>query len=119
MGLRLSPILYQLLPGMIGFNCPGCKTKHFFYTDQYHLSGPKWQWNGDVNYPTVTPSMLMSTNIPRNEAEKANPVTYTQCHLFIKNGQIEYLPDCQHEYAGKTIPMIEHSLGQDDPILED
>lgn len=28
-----------------------------------------------------------------------------RCHTFIRQGHIEYLTDCDHSLAGKTIPM--------------
>jgi hypothetical protein len=30
-----------------------------------------------------------------------------RCHLFITDGKIEYLADCTHELAGKTVEMEE------------
>ena len=27
------------------------------------------------------------------------------CHSFITDGSIEFLPDCTHELAGKTVPL--------------
>ena len=31
--------------------------------------------------------------------------TGTVCHSHVKNGKFEYLSDCQHKYAGQTIPV--------------
>ena len=59
-------------------------------------SGPSWNWNGDFEKPTVSPSIRNSG--PNNE---------TTNHVFIRDGMIEYLSDCPHEYAGKTVPMID------------
>jgi hypothetical protein len=30
-----------------------------------------------------------------------------QCHSFIRNGQIQFLSDCHHELAGKTVDLPE------------
>jgi hypothetical protein len=29
------------------------------------------------------------------------------CHVFIREGKVQYLSDCTHSYAGKTIPLQE------------
>lgn len=108
MGISLSKKLYQHVPGMIGFYCPACDNMHYYYTKDYEHPGPKWDFNGDLENPTFSPSLLRSTNIPRNEAEKINRVEYTQCHLFVTNGQIQYCTDCPHEFAGQTIPLPDH-----------
>jgi hypothetical protein len=31
--------------------------------------------------------------------------TPTVCHSFVKNGYIQYLSDCTHEFAGLTIEL--------------
>jgi len=57
---------------------------------------PCWEWNGDVDRPTITPSILCVRlgKTPRN-------------HFFIREGNVQYLTDCEHEYAGKTIPLLD------------
>jgi hypothetical protein len=49
-----------------------------------------WTWNGDVELPTVTPSIVAPA---------------THCHLFIEHGQLRFLHDCRHALAGTTVPM--------------
>jgi len=65
------------------FWCPGC--------DCYHGPDEGWTFNGDVYKPTIRPSVL-STGTER-------------CHLYVTNGRIQYLGDCSHAMAGKTIDM--------------
>lgn len=72
------------------FQCPGCECWH-------HYTVPRWSFNGDFDKPTFSPSLLY----PRRDGGQK------QCHLFVKNGRIEYLSDCDHELAGKTIDMVE------------
>lgn len=62
------------------------------------LSGPSpaWTWNGDKHAPTFSPSIL--TRLPWEGREVVN-------HVFIRGGKIQYLNDCSHEYAGKTIDL--------------
>ena len=31
--------------------------------------------------------------------------TAVVCHSFVRAGQIEFLGDCTHEFAGQTVPM--------------
>lgn len=67
---------------------------------QINVTGPHpvWGWNEDVYNPTFTPSIL--TRLPWGEERKEI------CnHVFVRNGKIQYLGDCSHEYAGKTIDL--------------
>lgn len=58
--------------------------------------GPKWTWNRDVFKPTLRPSILSNTVIDGKDI---------RCHSFITDGNIEFLSDCTHELAGKTLPL--------------
>ncbi len=60
----------------------------------YLRSGYGWTWNGDPEKPTVNPSILLT-----------KPDGYRN-HLFIRDGKIQYLPDCTHELAGKNVDMV-------------
>ena len=35
-----------------------------------------------------------------------------RCHLFVKNGQIEYCSDSTHSLAGKTVPMVDRDWSE-------
>lgn len=70
--------------------------------DEPHQDGGKWQFNGDLESPTFSPSFLLSR--PANP--DANQAAYI-CHSFVRDGRIEYLSDCTHDYAGQTVDMIE------------
>lgn len=90
------------------FVCPGC--------DEYvyiPVTGPRaWTFNGDVESPTLSPSILRQgvdwptedelTRIHAGEDVPARPV---RCHCFISNGVIEFLSDCTHALAGQKVPM--------------
>ena len=72
------------------FYCPACKCVHPFDLD-------RWTFNGDVERPTFSPSLRV-----------LNPTdTTTTCHLFVRDGRIEYCGDCPHEMAGKTVDMVD------------
>ncbi|MCD8356604.1 MAG: hypothetical protein LUE11_08545 [Clostridia bacterium] len=69
-------------------------------TDQDILFDNRWSFNGDFENPTFSPSMLQTY-----PAE--NPETgHVREHFFVSNGKIQYLPDCHHDMAGKTVDMI-------------
>ena len=75
------------------FECPGCK-----YSHQILVDGPQaWQWNGDMEKPTITPSILVNQH-------KSNPSALV-CHSYITDGKIQFLNDCEHELAGKTVDL--------------
>lgn len=57
---------------------------------------PVWKWNGDKRKPTFSPSIL--TRLPWAGKEVVN-------HVFIRDGKIQYLRDCSHEYAGTTMEL--------------
>ena len=59
---------------------------------------PVWGWNGDVYNPTFTPSIL--TRLPYGEKNKE-----IVNHVFVRNGKIQYLGDCTHEYKGTTLEL--------------
>lgn len=71
------------------FWCPGC--------DMAHGPNDTWQFNGDVERPTLSPSVLVN----QGRADPTSPV----CHSFVRDGQIQFLPDCTHALAGKTVPL--------------
>lgn len=80
------------------FNCPGCGYKHGFYVRREGHNGPIWEFNGDLEKPTVSPSILMSTSWD----DKPHV-----CHSYINNGIIQFLSDCTHKLAGQTVELPE------------
>lgn len=76
-----------------GFPCPGCGTWHVIPT----VGSRAWGFNGDVNNPTFTPSIL--------DKRKLYGQQDMICHMFVKNGQIEFLEDCTHDLKGRTVTM--------------
>jgi hypothetical protein len=72
------------------YMCLGCGYTHVF---GLRGEGGHHSWNGDYDSPTVSPSLVQ------------NFVPGTMCHSYIKNGHIQYLSDCTHALAGKTIEL--------------
>lgn len=58
-----------------------------------------WTWNGDINKPTLKPSIL-TTGVD----EVGAPI---RCHTFINDGRVQFLNDCSHKYAGKTVELLD------------
>lgn len=83
--------------GNWGFHCPGCGYWHSFRVNG-DGTRPQWSFNGDVSNPTFHPSLIVNQGHP------------SQCHLFVKNGKIEYQRDCHHTLAGKTVDMEDWEL---------
>jgi hypothetical protein len=81
---------------VIGYmiECPACGCGHLFYTDHPEKKY-NWTFNGDIENPTFSPSMLVHANTDYQK----------RCHSFVKNGKIEFLKDCEHSLAGKTVPL--------------
>lgn len=52
-----------------------------------------WSWNGDVDMPTLKPSILI-------EADWGEERTYYRCHSFVNNGIVQFLSDCTHDKRG-------------------
>lgn len=59
---------------------------------------PCWTWNGDVEKPTLKPSLLS-----RIEFQSHTII----CHCFVNDGLVQFLSDSTHSHAGQTIPLLE------------
>ena len=80
--------------GSVIWWCPGCNLPHRVTTQP---PGPVWTWNGDRQFPTFTPSVLVTWDNP----EPPHHV----CHSFVKEGQMQFLGDCTHHLANQTVPI--------------
>ncbi len=67
------------------FYCPGCHTYHNF-----DVREGGWTFDDNWDNPTFSPSLALPN-----------------CHLFVRNGIIDFLGDCKHHLAGQKIPMVE------------
>lgn len=85
--------------GGYNFFCVGCKTAH-------HLSSA-WEFNGDFDNPTFNPSIKVTYPANPDAIEEFKEWrTERICHSFIRNGKIEYCPDCFHDLAGQIVDMV-------------
>ena len=69
------------------FHCPGCGCAHPFDLK-------RWAWNGSMDRPTFTPSLLCNQHDPAS-----------RCHSFVTDGRIQFLSDCYHALAGQTVDL--------------
>ncbi|MEI8270275.1 MAG: DUF6527 family protein [bacterium] len=85
------------------FYCPGCDETHTYQiltpeaeNEARSLNGKvsfeTWTFNGDFEKPTFAPSLNYATNRRR-------------CHLFLRDGIIDYCQDSWHKYSGQKIPL--------------
>ena len=79
------------------FWCPGCNEAHGIPVD-----GTKgWTWNGSLENPTVSPSIVIGRTTWVNGFEER----LVKCHSFVREGTIEFLSDSVHELAGQTVDL--------------
>lgn len=82
-------------PEHVMFWCPGCDGPHCVPTVKSAHQAGLWYWNGSLDRPTLEPSLLT----------RYGGETTLVCHLFVRDGKIEYLSDCTHRLAGQTIDV--------------
>lgn len=89
-------------PGRLRFMfwCPGCEDAHAFEVGPQHTGEhrPSWQFDGNTQSPTVQPSIVV---------RYGDEPGAKRCHLFLVNGQLQFLGDCTHKLAGQTVPLPE------------
>lgn len=87
----------------LAFICPGCIGRgggtglHMLPVNTTTQS-PSWEWNGDLEAPTLSPSILTKWESPKE--------TFI-CHGYLRAGVFEFLDDCTHEFAGEKVPLQE------------
>lgn len=108
MGERLSPVLFRPSEGSLAFECAACEMPHVIKIRGLDKSGHPvvWDWDGSVDRPTFQPSLLLRW-------EEGQARTPQCCHFFVRGGQIQYLDDCTHALAGKTVPIPEWNTAWD------
>lgn len=93
----LGPKLRTAQGGFLAFYCPGCRCGHSIRTGDG--PGPRWSFDGNAERPTFSPSVLVST------LAKDDRPARTLCHLFVRDGRIEFLTDSAHDLAGQTVDL--------------
>ena len=126
----LPAVLRSLQGGRVGFWCPGCAEAHWIGVGPGE--GPRWGYNGDLDKPTFTPSILVrSVRIDGGDAELdrilhsyklpedrermlADRRINTVCHSFVTDGRIQFLDDSTHALAALTVdlPRFPHGIAE-------
>ena len=96
------------------FWCPGCDGAHRIQ----HGAGPRprWSWNGSLDKPTFSPSVLVrgytwTPPVPPENLDEWRRKPWEQhkvetvCHSFVTDGRIQFLGDCTHALAGQTVDL--------------
>lgn len=87
---------YGVYPSL-SIMCPGCKGWH-----NVTVNTPGgWQWNGNLEKPTISPSILVR-GVRGDDA-----TVKTLCHSFVTDGKIQFLSDSAHALAGQTVELPE------------
>ena len=111
---QLSKKLRSLEECQIAFWCPACDGAHAIPVNRPGA----WTWDGDVEKPTFSPSLLVQSGhyAPGHEGEcwctynaehkdDPSPCTCGVCHSVVRAGMIEFQSDCTHSLAGKTVEI--------------
>lgn len=92
--------------------CPGCRQLHAFIVSNADGSpAPRvqWDWDGNLNQPTFSPSLLCTDATfygPADDNGDPGPLIGTGvCHSFVRAGRWEFLSDSGHHLAGQTVDM--------------
>lgn len=110
--------IHEIENGTMVFHCPGCEGGHAVRVAGDH---PVWGWNGSLDAPTFTPSILLRSGHYYTERpsetcwctynaehpEDPAPFRCTVCHSFVTDGKIQFLGDCTHNLAGQTVELPE------------
>lgn len=126
-GTQAVTLAHTTDSGRILWWCPGCKCAHAVPVKQLEqprgsepsgtMPAAGWDWNGSLDAPTLSPSVLVYSRQtlidpdlpwgdgPGQLTAPENKRMTPQCHTFIREGRIEFLPDCTHDLAGQTVPM--------------
>ncbi len=81
------------------FVCPGCQADDRGSTGLHLLPvnspqhQPSWEWDGNLEAPTLSPSILTGKDSPNI------------CHSYLRNGVFEFLGDCTHPLVNQHVPI--------------
>ncbi len=89
--------------GALYYRCPGCKGEHAVPVLVNKKQANRWEWNGDLEKPTIRPSVKHT--YPESFYQAHPNVKHFCCHYHITNGVLEYCGDCSHDQSGQNVPM--------------
>lgn len=101
------------------FMCPGCGQRHVLPIGKG--ISPSWFFTGDVERPTLSPSIAARGILGvfdyagdwtgEWQIDAAGSTIPFVCHSFVRDGRIEFLGDCSHSMAGKTVDLPQWADG--------
>ncbi len=105
--MRLSKTLHEWRNPANGdewlmFFCPACDCPH-----NVKVRGAgAWGWNGDVERPTFTESILVTWPANPEAADEFKEWRKERrCHSFVTDGLIQFLVDSTHDLAGRSVQL--------------
>lgn len=112
--MACDEVVRRTTTGMLMFWCPGCECAHGIWTkdERNPVTNAAWDFNGDRVRPTISPSILVRCKRDITDDEHSRimagetiDIPDRICHSFVRDGQIQFLSDCTHSLAGKTVPL--------------
>lgn len=104
----------------IQFDCPGCGEFHHLPVQSKNVPGKCWGFNGNLESPTLTPSILARGKRKMTDDEYkrilANEKVHIPdmvCHSFVRDGKIQFLNDCTHDLKGQTVELPDYFIPND------
>lgn len=91
---KVSCCLAQAEKGRLYFECPGCDLAQGI--SHGAGGGPRSGWKGNLDALTFTPSVPVRYTLPDGPRV---------CHSFVSEGRIQFLEDCTHHLARKTVDL--------------
>ena len=117
MTLKISTKLVSISGGRVGYWCPGCHTAHHISVE----GDRAWQWNRNVDLPSFSPSILVTTGhyLQGHNSEDGCWCTYRQthpecdvecvrCHAYVTQGKIHFLSDCSHPLKDQIVDLPDY-----------
>lgn len=108
---QAGPFLRRVTNGYSHW-CPGCEEMHAIATDGPNYCGARWTFDGNLDAPTFSPSINISS--PEHMFEDGVKIEAERCHYFLKAGQLQFMGDSTHALSGKTIPLPPLPVGLTD-----
>lgn len=102
----------------VEFKCPGCRDTHSLPVQTSQTKDGRrrasWKFNGDVNKPTLMPSIHSKVGPIDDPAYRVGDTGWDEkgmkgCHFWLKEGRIEFLNDCTHDLKNQTVELPEIS----------
>jgi len=100
--------LWDVKYGTYTFHCPAGHD-HYINTLVPNQQNAQWQFNGNLDLPTFSPSINERTGYfvdPNVEGDEQwlKENSY-QCHFIVTNGKIYFCGDCSHELKNLTLDL--------------